>query len=156
MRSSLPLVALLLATQAALAHNLMTDPRMVGGRLRVEVFYDDDTPAQGAQVIVRSGDETVAEGRTDEKGVWVWEKPLPGAYTVHGQSLGHASRPETVEIAESDISRTTTDAARESAARAARTGTPWRNLALGLGLIGAVVVLGRLRRRTAPREARPE
>jgi hypothetical protein len=152
MRSSLPLLVLLLATRAAFAHNLMTDPRMAGGQLRVEVFYDDGTPAQDAQVTVRSGDDKVAEGRTDEKGVWVWEAPVPGKYTVHGQSLGHASRPEAVEIKQAELAppARTADAAAppESASRAARTRTPWRNLALGLGLIGAAVVFARLFRRS--------
>jgi hypothetical protein len=153
MRSSLPLLVLLLATPAALAHNLMTDSRLVGGRLRVEVFYDDDTPAQDAQVTVLSGEEKVAEGRTDEKGVWVWDNPVAGKYTVRAHGLGHASRPEAIEITKADLAPPAVTAdpnpPPESASRAARTRTPWRNLVLGLGLIGGAAVFARLLRRTS-------
>jgi len=154
MRSSLPLLVLLLAAQSALAHNLMTDSRPAGGRLRVEVFYDDGTPAQEARVTIRNGDEKVAEGRTDEKGVWVWETPVPGKYTVHGQSLGHASRPETVEITEADLSPAAAGPPTESVRRAPR--TPWRNLAIGLGLIGGAVIFARLLRRTPNARREPQ
>jgi hypothetical protein len=154
MRSSphpIVLLVLLLGTSPAFAHNLMTDSKVVAGRLRVEVFYDDDTPAQGAKVTVRSGDATVAEGRTEEKGVWTWDRPVPGTYMVHGQSVGHASRPEAVEIKKSDIPPAVTadpGPPPESAVRIAKTRTPWRNLAIGLGLIGAAVLFSRIFRRT--------
>ncbi|MBO0699768.1 MAG: carboxypeptidase regulatory-like domain-containing protein [Zavarzinella sp.] len=150
---ALVVFVLLVGASPAFAHNLMTDSRMVGGRLRVEVFYDDNTPAQDAKVSVKNGDATVAEGRTDEKGVWVWEKPSPGTYTVHGQSVGHASRPETVEIKNADIPPRDASAdpgpPPESVTRAAKTRTPWRNLALGLGLIAGAILLSQIfRRRT--------
>lgn len=150
---ALVVFVLLVGASPAFAHNLMTDSRMVDGRLRVEVFYDDDTPAQDAKVTIKNGDATVAEGRTDERGVWVWEKPVPGTYTVHAQSVGHASRPETVQIKKSDIEPpdAVADAAPppESVTRAAKTRTPWRNLALGLGLIAGAILLSQIfRRRT--------
>ena len=75
MRSSLPVLVLLIGAAPAFAHKLYVDPTLVGDRLRVEVYYDDDTPAQDAQVTVLFGDENLATGRTDEKGVWSCPAP---------------------------------------------------------------------------------
>jgi hypothetical protein len=142
MRSSLPVLVLLIGAAPAFAHKLYVDPTLVGDRLRVEVYYDDDTPAQDAQVTVLFGDENLATGRTDEKGVWSCPAPGPGTYLVRAESLGHAAK-ETVVIP---------DPAAEPLpppeSRSARTRTPWRNLALGIGLIGGAVLLARVLRRT--------
>ena len=84
--------AVLLGVSApAAAHDLRakldpdaTDP------LRVEAWFDDDTPAQQARVsVVRSTGETVASGFTDERGLWSFPRPGPGLYRITVESTGH-------------------------------------------------------------------
>ena len=81
---------LLLIASPAFAHKLLTSWKVDGGRVRVEAFFDDDTPAQEAQVVVTdAADRTVAEGRTDERGVWSFARPAAGSYSVRVESVGH-------------------------------------------------------------------
>jgi nickel transport protein len=143
MRSSLSLLVLLIGAAPAFAHKLYVDPTIFGDRLRVEVYYDDDAPAQDAKVTVFFGDEQLATGMTDEKGVWTCQAPGPGTYLVRAESLGHAAK-ETVVVP--DPAAEPLPPAPES--RANRTRTPWRNIALGLGLIGGAILVGRVLRRT--------
>lgn len=58
--------------------------------LRIEAWFDDDTPAQQARVsVVRSTGETVASGFTDERGLWSFPRPGPGLYRITVESTGH-------------------------------------------------------------------
>src|SRR5437868_981986 len=53
------------------------------GRVHVEAFYDDDTPAANALVTVFDGNkETIAKGKTDAKGTWSFPCPPRGEYRV--------------------------------------------------------------------------
>jgi len=56
----------------------------------VEAGFDDDTPAQGARVVIldAAGSEA-ARGTTDEKGVCRLPKLPAGKYTATVESLGH-------------------------------------------------------------------
>jgi nickel transport protein len=150
MRLPLLVTAFLLSgTSSAFAHRLHVDPKIAGDQLRVEAYYDDDTPAQEAKITVRSGEMTVAEGRTDEKGVWTCPKPAAGKYTVRAESVGHAAT-ETLDIGE--MAAAVEPAAADgfqSAQRLANTRTPWRNLAMGLGLLGTVCVAWLFTRKAA-------
>jgi nickel transport protein len=145
------------AASPAFAHRLMADCKVVGNQLRIEAFYQDDTPAQEAKVSVQSGDIVIAQGQTDEKGVWTCPKPAAGTYTVRVESIGHAAT-ETVVIAESEVGNnpSTVDTSRDdtgSTNRATRTRTPWRNLALGVGLVGGACAVWLVTRRAANRTA---
>jgi nickel transport protein len=63
--------------------------------LIVEAGFDDETPAEGATVrLLEAGGTLVAEGKTDEKGVWKTTRPGKGKYVVKVESLGHADRIE--------------------------------------------------------------
>jgi hypothetical protein len=84
-------IALLADPTPAFAHRLHVSTRLIGDQIRVEVFYDDDTPAQEAKVTIRLGDQAVGEGRTDDKGVWICPRPQPGTYAVRAESVGHAA-----------------------------------------------------------------
>src|SRR4051794_2601266 len=100
MRLSLLIAVAILAGPAPVfAHRLHVEPKATGDQIRVDVFYDDDTPAQEAKVTIRLGDRTVAEGRTDDKGVWTCPRPKPGTYTVWAESVGHAAT-ETLPVPE--------------------------------------------------------
>jgi nickel transport protein len=150
--------ALLFATASpAFAHRLMADCKVVGNQLRIEAFYQDDTPVQEAKVIVRSGDVVIAQGQTDDKGVWTCPKPAVGTYTVRVESSGHAAT-ETVVIAEPEdgMNPSTVETSRDdtgSTDRATRTRTPWRNLGLGVGLVGGACAVWLVTRRAANRTA---
>src|SRR5262245_9992573 len=142
-----PLLAaifLLVGSSPAFAHRLHVVAKVTGGQIRVEAFYDDDSPAQEAKVTVSLGDQTVAEGRTDEKGVWTCTRPAPGTYTVRAESVGHAAK-DKVEVgvpesAPADQSNSTDE-------RARRTRTPWGRLAIGLAVIGGLWVAWLISRR---------
>jgi nickel transport protein len=114
----------------ALAHRLHCDPKLDGDRLRVEAFYEDGTPAQEAKVRVLLAEVLIADGRTDEKGVWSCPRPAPGIYIVRVESVGHAAN-ATIEIQPPAAA----DATDDSSSRTEKTGTQWGKLALGLAII---------------------
>lgn len=146
-------------TTPAFAHKLIVDPRIKGDRLHVEAFYEDDTPAQQAKVTVLNGDMIVAEGRTDEKGVWSIPKPAPGTYLVKVESLGHAAK-ETLVVTEAKNRPENTpgpvvDEANETVDedRAAKVRTPWNRIGLGLGLILGVTLMSLVLRKSRPKKS---
>jgi hypothetical protein len=56
----------------------------------VEAGFDDDSPAEGARVVIldAAGSEA-ASGKTDERGVCRLAKLSPGKYTATVESAGH-------------------------------------------------------------------
>jgi nickel transport protein len=143
MRISIALAILLTLTSPACAHRLLYDHRVDGSELRVEAYYDDDTPAQQARVTISLEGTTVAEGRTDDRGVWICPKPPPGTYTVRIEGVGHATE-GPLEIADHPVP------APEADDRTARTSTPWRRIGLGVGIIAGVTILGYVLRKRSP------
>jgi len=153
MRHLFILFVLASVTTPAFAHKLIVDPRIKGDRLQVEAFYEDDTPAQQAKITVLNGDTVVAEGRTDEKGVWSCPKPIAGSYLVKAESLGHAAK-ETLVIADpkpkvgTPIVVVHDSDSQADEDRAAKIRTPWNRIGLGLGVIIGVTLISLLFRRT--------
>ncbi len=136
----LAVAALLLAPAAASAHNLKVSATIGADRVRVEAGYDDETPAQGAKVVVRDAGGVVASGTTDDRGTWAFPAPGPGTFTVRVEQAGHANE-------------VTFDVAAAPAPDAPpRTVSSWRpdpavGAAVGLaGLLGVALAF-RLRRR---------
>jgi hypothetical protein len=141
------------------AHALGADCRLRGGRVEVEAFFDDDTPARNAQVSVVDADkETVAQGKTDGAGRWSFPLPAPGQYKVIVDAgAGHrttrlvmvpqpeASSPIPNKSAETNLSKVdipegTSEAPLISTgpSRQQFTRFPWLKVALGLGTITAL------------------
>ena len=82
--------AVALAPTRGDAHNLIVQVDLKPHEVRVEAGFDDDTPAQEAVAVVRNAKGyVVADGRTDEKGVWTFPRPVPGAYIVRVEYIGH-------------------------------------------------------------------
>lgn len=148
MRFVLPLAFLFVLPAIASAHAIGLDARIVGDKVRVEVYYDDDTPAGDAKVEVLDGEKAlVAEGKTDEKGVWTFAKPKAGKYAVRVDAGdGHAAKTTITIPGEAAESQSLGDGpSRESF-------TGWQRLAftgVGLAIIaGLTAALRLVRRRT--------
>lgn len=102
-----PLVALMLPAVAS-AHAVGLDVKLKDNAVRVEAYYDDDTPAADAKVTVETADKAVvAEGKTDDKGVWTCSAPAAGEYTVRVDAGdGHKAKAKiTVPAAAGESSR---------------------------------------------------
>jgi hypothetical protein len=111
----------LLAPGDVFAHKLLFEWRVADGRLRVEAYYV--TPrsrpaADGAMVTVTGANgETIAEGKTDDLGVWSCPAPS-GSYHVRVETPGH--------VAEQGVEEP---------------GVPWARISIGLGIIAALSLL---------------
>lgn len=56
---------------------------MKDGKVTIDAYYDDDTPATDAKVsLTDAGGKVVLEGRTNETGRWSFPAPAPGKYRV--------------------------------------------------------------------------
>lgn len=79
----LALLCLLSIAPAAPAHGLGAQCKLRGGRVELEAYYDDDTPAARARVRILDVEGQVAvEGFTDAEGKWSFPRPQPGRYRV--------------------------------------------------------------------------
>jgi hypothetical protein len=132
-------LAVWLATgRRAAAHALGAECKLVGDRVEVEAFYDDDTPAREARVSVRDGHkQAIAEGRTDSQGRWSFARPAAGTYEVVVEAGGGHRAQVQITIPEADAG---TPAAPETIStgptREEFTRFPWPKVALGLAAIG--------------------
>ena len=149
MRRSIPLVLLLGLTLAprASAHALGAECKLVGDRVALEAYYDDDSPADGARVRVEDGGkQVVTEGRTDARGGWSMPRPGPGRYTVVVDAgVGH--RTQLAFTIPAPQSTSTPDAVAppepavtisEDRTRQEFTAFPWLKLAIGLAVLGGL------------------
>ena len=148
MRFLLAISFVLAAALPAFAHRLHVDPTIVDDQVRVEVYYDDDTPAQQTKVTIKHGEVVIAEGRTDEKGVWTCAKPMAGSYVVYAESVGHTAK---IDLVVRDPNAPAIESAPipppDSDDREAKTRTPWRRLGMGVGLIVGMGIAALLIRR---------
>ena len=148
MRTGLSISVLLLAASPALAHRLHVDAKVAGDLIRVEAFYDDDTPAQEAKITLTLGDQLAVEGRTDDKGVWTCPRPAPGTYTVRAVSVGHAAKDSHLVPEPEPTQATIEQEPPASPERVKQTRTPWARLAAGLAIIGGLWVAWTIARRS--------
>jgi hypothetical protein len=74
----------------ASAHDLRGRITLLPESIKVEAWFSDDTPAEGAQVSIKDdkGAE-VARGKTDETGICLIPKLKPGAYEAEIDLIGH-------------------------------------------------------------------
>ncbi|VTS05683.1 carboxypeptidase-like regulatory domain-containing protein [Tuwongella immobilis] len=89
----------LLLPGLAWAHAMVMELFVEATEVRVEAYYDDETPAELAKVSVfNESDRIIAEGRCDERGVFRFPKPSPGLYRVQADAAGHrATKTLTLE-----------------------------------------------------------
>jgi prepilin-type N-terminal cleavage/methylation domain-containing protein/prepilin-type processing-associated H-X9-DG protein len=87
------------------AHGVGVEAKLKGDSVRVEVFFDDDTPAADAKVSVTAEDgKLVAEGKADAKGLWSFSVPRPGKYRVTADAGGGHLAKTTMTIPPRSVS----------------------------------------------------
>jgi hypothetical protein len=130
------------------AHALHVTCTLARGNVEVESFYDDDTPAIKADVLVVNAKEaTLAQGTTNAKGRWSFAAPAPGAYEVRvNAGAGHRAKttlvvppPTTAAAAPMPPAGAETNG-NDGMQRADFTRTPWVKILLGLVIIGGCSV----------------
>jgi uncharacterized GH25 family protein len=134
------IVSLLLFPLIVFAHAVGLEAKIVGENVVVEVFFDDDTPAQKAKVRIEDGAKAViAQGVTDEKGTFTFAKPKAGTYRIIVDAgAGHATK-STLEITETPVPMTDEPTRDEF--------TGWQRYgkaAIGIAVIVVLSLLGRM------------
>ncbi len=153
------LAAVLGGAPRAAAHALGAECRLQGGRVELEAYYDDDTPARAAKVRVEDGARrVVAEGKTDAEGRWSFAQPAPGRYRVLVDAgVGHRKEVDvTIPAAPGDPVATANQPPVTVSAEPTReefTRFPWLKLGIGLGVIGGVAAAFLLSRRVRRSQA---
>ncbi len=150
MRYVLAAIFLAIAPTSAFAHALGVDCTLKAGKVNVEAFYDDDSPAQKAKVqVVNAKDEVIANGVTDEKGMWNFAAPPPGRYEVRVDAgAGHRAK-KTINVPV-PIDEPPTATISTGTSRAEFTRFPWLKVLIGvvvLGGVGAAFALSTLLRK---------
>jgi hypothetical protein len=149
----LAIVGLLATAAPARAHRICAEAKQDGDTIRVEAFYDDNTPAVDARVTVHAADAAeMADGRTDAQGRWQFAKPGPGVYClVVDAGAGHRAEVE-LKIQAAPAGPVTVS---EGPDRADATRTPWERIALGFAIIAVLTGVSWALARRAPRSRRP-
>ncbi len=76
--------------QRGSAHDLKVMVNLEGDPIKLEAWFDDDTPAEMGRVTVsRENGEEIAAGTTNERGQWSFPKPGPGIYRIVVECIGH-------------------------------------------------------------------
>src|SRR5262245_6675650 len=137
------LSSLALALPSA-AHDLGATYRIRDGRVEIEAYFTDDTPAAGASVAVMGmAGKVITEGKTDRAGRWSFPVPAEETYQIiidNGDGHRHVI----------DVGRSVSEPSRAEFTR-----TPWIKIGLGLFLIALVAIAlqaGMRRSRSAKRE----
>jgi hypothetical protein len=144
--TAVALVAPLGAPEAA-AHALGAECRIYGGRVVLEAYFSDDTPAPNAKVTVRDASgNTVATGVTDQDGRYSFPPPNPGSYTVVVDAgAGHEVK-LSLNVPPPSLNSDGNSGATENSnliagpGRREFTRIPWEMLLLGLAAIAAIGV----------------
>ncbi len=139
----LAFAAIPFAPTTAQAHALGVAYAIKGENVEIEAFYDDDSAASKAKVIVVNvKDELIANGITDKTGKWSFATPVPGKYEIRVDAgAGHravktltipgvapnAPPPKVAEITDPENA--------DSESRSERTRTPWQKIGIGLSVI---------------------
>ncbi len=133
-------VLLAVAPTSVFAHAVGVDCTLKAGKVEVEAFYDDDSPAQQAKVqVVNAQDEIIASGVTDAKGKWTFAAPPPGAYEVRlDAGAGHRAK-RTIHVpAVESIDKPPAVKITEGRTRAEFTRFPWIQVLIGVMVLGGV------------------
>ena len=142
-RSAFILAGLLALPATVSAHGLGADAKLADGRVVVEAYYDDDTPAADADVsVVDESWQSIAAGKTDTAGRWSFPAPPSGSYkVVVDAGAGHRAKVTLTVPAVPVESASLSD----GPTRAAFTGPQkWLWAAVGLAMIAGGTWLARV------------
>ncbi len=106
----MPIIAILLLT---VPHNLCAKVKIEGTNLRIEAFFDNETPADNAKVKLLSNKKTLQEAMTDERGLCSIPAPGAGNYTID-VNAGGGHRTEVTFTIEAAVEEQTAGADKES------------------------------------------
>lgn len=159
-RGAWVLACWLLTTPWVFAHAVGLEVKQKGTQVTVEGFFDDDSPADDAKVVLEDANgQVVLEGKTDAKGVWTFMAPKPGQYKVKlDAGSGHRA---TKMLTIAEPTPTPTEAppqtVSEGTTREEFTRTPWAKIGIGLAviLLGASVFWLRKRAKTIATQVTP-
>ncbi len=160
-------VLLWLAPGPVLAHALDATCRLRDGKVQVDAFFDDDTPAINALVrVVNAEKNAVAEGKTDGEGRWRFEVPPSGTYQVtvdagagHRKTfvivIGRNGGGVTLTRESAPGSATPGAASSGGISREEFTAFPWLKVLIGVGTIAvlsaAFLLVRRFGAKSSPR-----
>lgn len=139
----LPLGLLLVVPGVVRAHATGMTCTVVGDRVQVEGYFDDDTPARGAKVSVfDEAGAPIASGKTDADGRWSFARPAAGKYRVDlNAGAGHRAT-RTIDVPPADGSSLTPAAPiTAEPSREEFTGFPWGRVFIGLAVIAGFALL---------------
>jgi hypothetical protein len=119
----------------AWAHALRADYSIKDGTIQLEAYFDDDSPARNAQVLLQDDNQkTLTEGNTDAMGVCSLPTPPPGRYfLIVDAGMGHRYK-QPIVIADEKVAQKTSVSATENT-RKEHTGFPFFKVSLGFGII---------------------
>jgi hypothetical protein len=152
---ALAVACLLMTPMAASAHKLDAECRLKDGKVHVEAYFEDNTPAQQALVrVLDAQKQEVIRQKTDAEGRCSFDAPAPGTYRVVVDA-GEGHRAEQKMIIPGAAARQQPAGTRvsEGPPREEFTRFPWLKVGLGLGTIGAVVLAFFVARLAGPRSA---
>jgi hypothetical protein len=134
---ALVLAAFCASASVAWAHAIGFSCKLLGDLVRVEAYFSDDTPAIAAHVVVRNEQNAiVAEGRTDDRGIWTFARPAAARYevTVDGGAGHRLTQKLTIPVPAAQPG-SQENAVGDGPPRNEFTRIPWLRLTIGLGLI---------------------
>jgi hypothetical protein len=140
----------LIAPGSARAHALGAQCVRKGDTVRVEAYFEDDTPAQQALVrVLDSEEQEVVKGHTDAKGLWSFATPASGRYQVIiDAGAGHrVIHKMTIPGSRSAGAGENTSSISDAPTREQFTSFPWLKVMLGVGTIGVLAAAFMLSRR---------
>jgi hypothetical protein len=117
-------------------HKLCAKVELVGDRLQIEAWYDNDLPADNTQVTLFRDKLIVSEGRTDDRGLCQFPIPAVGSYRVDVNAGGGHRTEALFEIAAEPVV-----AAGETKEQSQR--RRWLGMTIGLCLIFVSTLLAR-------------
>ena len=132
-----PLLMLVAAAPVS-AHAISAECQIRKDRVELEAYFNDDTPARHAKVVVTNSDQKAfAEGMTDDYGRWSFPTPRAGRYAVTVDA-GDGHR----VVVSLTVPATPGDAmaAGDGPSREEFTRTPWLGVGLGLLVIALAAV----------------
>jgi hypothetical protein len=132
----MPFLAILLSL-SPLPHNLCAKVDIQGTNLRIEAWFDNETPADNAKVKLITNKKTLQEAVTDERGLCSIPAPGAGNYTIEVNAGGGHRTAITFTI-EAAVEEQTVGADKESVFQ-----RRWLGAVIGLVIILAMTFAAR-------------